>query len=507
MSYIYERPRAKATNRSQATRPSYPYLGSPRLAVAVSPDKQSLTSPAMLYSVELLCSVIAAFARLAHVLGRTVMSLCSPKFSAAGVVAPAAAWGSGAKKVHPVAIVAVSHLLEIERQQQGPTDGQQLMLASPLSPSPPVLVLPATFMKGEKVDQEQRTKTARARPPRLVIPPAPVLVAARGGIVDPFGEAAGRATDVPTELEVKGEGFCMASRRGVRHAMEDGYEVITNHKIGGGSQLAFYGVYDGHGGRAAVDFVADRLGKNVVAVVSASSAAAATTSPTTSSQQQRPAGGRDQDHDDDDVTAAIRVAYLSTDSEFLSQGVRGGACAATALVKDGQLYVSNVGDCRAVLGSRGGVATALTSDQIPGREDERLRIENAGGYVSCGAGSGVWRVQDSLAVSRAFGDAGVKPWVTCEPETTSLRITADCRFVVLASDGLWCKVSNQEAVDTVTSASAAGADVVPGTDPCKALVSMARSRGSRDDITVMVVDLQRFLPVHSSIDTREEILM
>ena len=28
---------------------------------------------------------------------------------------------------------------------------------------------------------------------------------------------------------------------------------------------AFYGVYDGHGGRAAVDFVADKLGKNVVA--------------------------------------------------------------------------------------------------------------------------------------------------------------------------------------------------------------------------------------------------
>ncbi|KAL5206459.1 hypothetical protein ABZP36_034668 [Zizania latifolia] len=473
--------------------------------------KQSLTSPAMLYSVEFLCSVVAAFARLAHVLGRAVMSLCSPKFSAAGVVVPAAAaaWGGGAKKVHPVAVVAVSHLVESERQQLGQPDGQLLMLTSPPSPSPPVLMLPAAFKKGEKVDQEQRTKTTRARPPRLVIPPAPVVVAARGAVVDPFGEAGDRETDVATELEVKGEGFCMASRRGVRHAMEDGYGVITNHKIGGGSQLAFYGVYDGHGGRAAVDFVADRLGKNVVAVVSASSSAAASTTPTTSSQQQRPGGGRDQDHDDDDVTAAITAAYLTTDSEFLSQGVRGGACAATALVKDGQLYVSNVGDCRAVLGSRGGVATALTSDQTPGREDERLRIESTGGYVSCGAGSGVWRVQDSLAVSRAFGDAGVKPWVTCEPETTSLRITADCRFVVLASDGLWCKVSNQEAVDTVTSASAAGAgaDVVPGTDPCKELVSMARSRGSRDDITVMVVDLQRFLPVHSSIDTREEILM
>jgi protein phosphatase 1L len=53
-------------------------------------------------------------------------------------------------------------------------------------------------------------------------------------------------------------------------------------------------------------------------------------------------------------------------------------------VKDGELYVSNVGDCRAVLGSRGGVATALTSDHTPGREDERLRIESTvHNYISC----------------------------------------------------------------------------------------------------------------------------
>ena len=59
------------------------------------------------------------------------------------------------------------------------------------------------------------------------------------------------------------------------------------------------------------------------------------------------------------------------------QGARGGACAVTALVKDGELYVANVGDCRAVVGSRNGVATALTSDHTPGREDERLRIESS----------------------------------------------------------------------------------------------------------------------------------
>jgi protein phosphatase 1L len=110
-----------------------------------------------------------------------------------------------------------------------------------------------------------------------------------------------------------------------------------------------------------------------------------------------------------------------------------------------------------------------------------------GGYVSCGS-NGVWRVQDCLAVSRAFGDADLKRWVIPEPEIRRLPITAGCEFLVLASDGLWNKVSNQEAVDAV-SRSSAGRD---STGCCKELVDMARCRGSRDDITVMVVDLKRF---------------
>ena len=110
--------------------------------------------------------------------------------------------------------------------------------------------------------------------------------------------------------------------------------------------------------------------------------------------------------------------------------------------------------------------------------------------MSCGS-SGVWRVQDCLAVSRAFGDASMKAWVTCEPEVSRRRLTPDCRFLVVASDGLWNKVSCQEAVDVVVSAAAA--ETTSSVGSCKELVALARNRGSRDDITVMLVDLQRFI--------------
>ncbi|XP_020259165.1 LOW QUALITY PROTEIN: probable protein phosphatase 2C 77 [Asparagus officinalis] len=134
---------------------------------------------------------------------------------------------------------------------------------------------------------------------------------------------------------------------------------------------------------------------------------------------------------------AMRSGYLTTDREFLSQGLNSGACAATILLKDGELHIANVGDCKVVM-SRNKEAKTLTVSHNPGTENERNRIESLGGYVSCR--NGTWRVQDSLAISRSIGDANLKEWIISEPETTSLNLTSDCEFLVLASDGLWDKV-------------------------------------------------------------------
>lgn len=55
--------------------------------------------------------------------------------------------------------------------------------------------------------------------------------------------------------------------------------------------------------------------------------------------------------------------------------------------------------------------------------------------------NGVWRVQGSLAISRAIGDIHLKEWIISEPEIRKLPITSDCEFLILASDGLWDKVT------------------------------------------------------------------
>lgn len=52
-----------------------------------------------------------------------------------------------------------------------------------------------------------------------------------------------------------------------------------------------------------------------------------------------------------------------------------------------------------------------------------------------------------LAVSRAIGDHCLRPYVIPEPELLMLERSAEDEVLVMASDGLWDVMNNQEAVD------------------------------------------------------------
>ncbi|XAR71916.1 Phosphoprotein phosphatase [Bertholletia excelsa] len=292
----------------------------------------------------------------------------------------------------------------------------------------------------------------RKRPPRINIPISSLTFSAKR-------PAAAERMD---EVEFLGEGYSVYCKRGKRGHMEDRYSAVADLRED--SKQAFFGVFDGHGGAKAAEFAANHIHSNIMKEVT----------------------GRSEEEIED----AVRDGYLTTDAEFLKQDTSGGTCCVTAWIRNGELVVSNAGDCRAVL-SQGGVAEALTIDHRPSREDERERIENQGGYVDCC--QGVWRIQGSLAVSRGIGDRHLKQWVVAEPETKILRITPACEFLILASDGLWEKVSNEEAVDLVRPF-CVGVDKPDPFSACKKLANLSVSRGAADDISVMVIQLAHFLP-------------
>lgn len=83
-------------------------------------------------------------------------------------------------------------------------------------------------------------------------------------------------------------------------------------------------------------------------------------------------------------------------------------------------------------------------------------------------------------MSRAFGDKSLKVHMTSEPHVTVKTIDDGGEFVILASDGLWKVMSNQEAVDAIK-------DIKDARSAAKHLTEEALNRRSSDDISCVVV--------------------
>ncbi|XP_057799282.1 probable protein phosphatase 2C 59 [Salvia miltiorrhiza] len=244
-----------------------------------------------------------------------------------------------------------------------------------------------------------------------------------------------------------------ASSPGKRSSMEDFYET----RIDGvdGEVVGLFGVFDGHGGARAAEYVKQNLFSNLIRHPKFIS----------------------------DTKSAISDAYSHTDSEFLksenNQNRDAGSTASTAILVGDRLLVANVGDSRAVI-CRGGHAFAVSRDHKPDQTDERQRIEQAGGFVMW---AGTWRVGGVLAVSRAFGDRLLKQYVVADPDIQEEKVDDTLEFLILASDGLWDVVTNEEAVSMIKP-------IPDPEDAAKRLMQEANQRGSGDNITIVVV---RFL--------------
>ncbi|XP_044432451.1 probable protein phosphatase 2C 56 isoform X2 [Triticum aestivum] len=120
----------------------------------------------------------------------------------------------------------------------------------------------------------------------------------------------------------------------------------------------------------------------------------------------------------------------------------------------------------------------LSDDHKPNLKDERARIENAGGGVSYDGFT--WRVDGILAMSRAFGNRSLKNYVIAEPDIQETQVSSDLEYLVLATDGLWDVVQNEDVISLMKATDGPEAAAVK-------LTEMAHSRHSSDNITCIVV--------------------
>ena len=147
-----------------------------------------------------------------------------------------------------------------------------------------------------------------------------------------------------------------------------------------------------------------------------------------------------------------------------------GACAIAAVVQNANLYVATVGDCRAVLGRKLAngtwAALPLSVDQNADNPAEVKRVTEA--HPGEKSAISQKRILGSLMPFRSFGDFDYKwerkelnglvtlsanyltpPYVTAEPVITTHMLQEGDEFLIIASDGLWERLSNAKAVQAV----------------------------------------------------------
>ncbi|XP_047324773.1 probable protein phosphatase 2C 6 [Impatiens glandulifera] len=249
------------------------------------------------------------------------------------------------------------------------------------------------------------------------------------------------------------------------------------------SPLHFFGVYDGHGGSQVARFCAERMHEVV-------------------GEEWNRATVVDGIDWHEKWKAVFSSSFERADSEVVMAGGEAtemiGSTAIVAVISACQIIVSNCGDSRAIL-CRGTQSIPLSVDQKPDREDELTRIEAAGGKVINWNGARVFGV---LAMSRSIGDRYLRPWIISVPEVSFTRRMDDDECVILASDGLWDVMSNDEVAEVArrvlrrrrrantTTTTTDDATMSAAQYVADALTEIAIGRNSSDNISIIAIDLK-----------------
>ncbi|ELP94982.1 protein phosphatase 2C, putative [Entamoeba invadens IP1] len=245
-----------------------------------------------------------------------------------------------------------------------------------------------------------------------------------------------------SRVQLNSTAVAYGSMQGWRKEMEDAH-IITSCE-----NYSMVGVYDGHGGPQVSKYLSLEMKKALM----------------------------NSSHFATSIQDALKETYLSLDatlktpqgSKMLNDAVHSelyeksvlsdtnvnlantiGSTALTALFDEYQLTIANVGDCRCVLVKRD-ETLQLTTDQRLNVKAEADRVVACGGRVVNG------RVNGDLMISRAFGDTQFKKGnnpekyiVSATPEITTYDFDGSEEFMIIACDGIFDVMSNDEVVSFV----------------------------------------------------------
>lgn len=252
--------------------------------------------------------------------------------------------------------------------------------------------------------------------------------------------------------------YAIADMNGRRPTMEDAIAVLGDFHGGD-----LFCVFDGHAGQTAARFAAEVYPNSLKEMLETAS------------------------HDDQSILETMKECFVKVNEKFANH-IKGNqaafrTCGTTCLVcfvKGDKIYVANLGDTRAVL-NRDGQAMRISADHKPADLAEEDRIRAHGGFVMIRGITA--RVNGTLGVARALGDHYLNPYITDEAFVDVVTMESTDKQLIIACDGIWDELSDQECVTLVDSK---GGDLLQA---AMELRDTAYLRGSDDNISVIVVQL------------------
>ena len=284
--------------------------------------------------------------------------------------------------------------------------------------------------------------------------------------------------------------YCANTHRGIiRDYNEDRVMIMlripkpSDRKVEKWPPCSFFGLYDGHGGKNCSNFLRDNLHLFIT---------------------------QDLNFPSDPQQAILR-GFERAEAVFaelaLKKRDKAGSCAVVVIIVGKKCYVANLGDSRAIMSVNSGAeCAAMTKDHKPNEENENQRVIRAGGevYSSGTAEHAVFRILPGrLAVSRAFGDIEAKlkelggnPHVLIAiPEIRVFYLNNSADFIVLASDGIFDRLENQEVIDIIWAH-----ENNPNYDDMlekltrgvEAVITESMNRESLDNVTVLAIAFENY---------------
>lgn len=253
-----------------------------------------------------------------------------------------------------------------------------------------------------------------------------------------------------------------------RETMEDFH--LVNEQFNNKLNQSLFGIFDGHGGVDIAKKLKDEIGIRFSKLINTTTS---TCEATISLEGLIKFLFKKLDEDILRQFTDPNLKYESTN--FSSMGSTCTLVLFSKEIKNTLLYCANVGDTRGLIISKGG-ATRITYDHKPTDDFENKRIKSSGGAIFGG------RLFGQFSLTRAFGDAAIKKWVICEPFIKKIVITDNDKYVVIASDGIWDVITDDNCFEISIGKSTAK-------EYCEELINTAISRWSKDNISCIVIKL------------------